>query len=389
MPSSNQPSRKGKKAWRKNVDVEDIESGLESRRDKERLIGDEDFVIDNAPDSSVKEKKLKSTEILTNKSKVAPLVNIRTKSSSNRIQGVSKTDLLKLINLNGGKYKLNSKAKARIDNDGLINVTSKDLWGAAPVDPRPDELKNASSSDYTHPSKIPLTLQEAPLSIIENDLTKKIIHAGKSYNPSLQSWKELIEKEYTIESKRELTRQQLKEHKERIQFIVDTINGNDFESDEEVENQEDEKVELGDESNSLSINKPTVVKIKTKSKRNALAKHKKRLELEKEVKFLKNQIRELSNLDNILSEQLAEKPVRNKRVRNKVFKYDALIQPLEVKLSDELNSNLKNVKPEGNLLYDTMLNLQSTGKIEARIPVAKRRRYTPKITEKWTSKDFK
>lgn len=34
-----QPSRKGKKAWRKNVDIEEIEIGLESLRDEERLTG--------------------------------------------------------------------------------------------------------------------------------------------------------------------------------------------------------------------------------------------------------------------------------------------------------------------------------------------------------------
>lgn len=34
-----QPSRKGKKAWRKNVDIDIIEDGLETIRDQERLVG--------------------------------------------------------------------------------------------------------------------------------------------------------------------------------------------------------------------------------------------------------------------------------------------------------------------------------------------------------------
>ena len=34
-----QPSRKGKKSWRKHVDIGDIEAGLESLRDEERLAG--------------------------------------------------------------------------------------------------------------------------------------------------------------------------------------------------------------------------------------------------------------------------------------------------------------------------------------------------------------
>lgn len=35
----NQSTRKGKKAWRKNVDIEDVEDRLEGIRDEERLFG--------------------------------------------------------------------------------------------------------------------------------------------------------------------------------------------------------------------------------------------------------------------------------------------------------------------------------------------------------------
>lgn len=35
----NQSSRKGKKAWRKNVNVEDVEEGLDSMRTEERVAG--------------------------------------------------------------------------------------------------------------------------------------------------------------------------------------------------------------------------------------------------------------------------------------------------------------------------------------------------------------
>lgn len=34
-----QSSRKGKKAWRKNVDIEEVEQGLEEIRAEERVIG--------------------------------------------------------------------------------------------------------------------------------------------------------------------------------------------------------------------------------------------------------------------------------------------------------------------------------------------------------------
>jgi nucleolar protein 53 len=38
QPSLGKSSRKGKKAWRKNVDVEDVEGGLEEKRDQERFL---------------------------------------------------------------------------------------------------------------------------------------------------------------------------------------------------------------------------------------------------------------------------------------------------------------------------------------------------------------
>jgi nucleolar protein 53 len=34
-----QPTRKGKKAWRKNVDIADIEQGIEGLREEERVTG--------------------------------------------------------------------------------------------------------------------------------------------------------------------------------------------------------------------------------------------------------------------------------------------------------------------------------------------------------------
>ena len=100
-----QPSRKGKKAWRKNVDLNDIEAKLQEVRDEEIVKGpsaQDDFVIDETPNFTSKEyktpKKLKTQEILTNKSKVPALVNNRAKKNAT-IQGVKKTEMLRLLKL--------------------------------------------------------------------------------------------------------------------------------------------------------------------------------------------------------------------------------------------------------------------------------------------------
>ncbi|KAK6457115.1 ribosome biogenesis protein Nop53/GLTSCR2 [Scheffersomyces xylosifermentans] len=404
-----QPSRKGKKAWRKNVDIEDVEAGLQENYENEVHLGtkrkstdvdEEDFVIDSSPSSTIAskrpEKKLKTKEILTNKSKVDALVNPKaSKVVNNTIQGVKKTEVLRLMKLAGGKYKDESKIKNRIDKDGLIHVKNKDLWGAE-EEAEVAEKSNtpianfSSTSEFTVASVVPKTLKTAPIKILENDLNKKIVDAGKSYNPSLESWKSLINKEHGIEYKRELNRQKMAEHREKIQDLINTLDDNESDSED------DEKEEVAEEATEadykLSINKPTQVKIKTKTKRNRIEKHKKRELLQQELKELKKQLKDLTNLDQILEkEEKTEKKTKTKNSNKpkKLFKYDAVQAPLEVKLSDELTNNLKNLKPEGNLFYDQMLNLQSTGKIETRIPVSKRRKYTPKITEKWTYKDFK
>lgn len=410
--SKPQPSRKGRKAWRKNIDIQDVESGLQTAREKEILLGTnhtEDFIIDETPTEARKStaKKLKTHEILTNKSKIPALVNPKEskKVQNNRIQGVKKTDVLKLVKLSGGKYKNESRTLARIEKDGLINVSNKDIWDEPevpeqqPEDKLPEEF--TSTAEVTRATVVPKTLKKAPIKITENDLTEKVVHAGKSYNPSLESWKDLINKEYDVEYKRELTRQQMEEHREKIKALTQTLDDNMLsDSDDEEEEEEVAKVEENDEEGEdfkLSINKPTVVKIKTKTKRNREAKHKKRVELEQNLKDLKKQLKDLSNLDELLQKQQKEEedakkeePATKKQKKDKkLFKYNPVQRALEVKLSHELTNNLKNLKPEGNLFYDQMLSLQSSGKIEARVPVAKKKKYTPKVTEKWTYKDFK
>lgn len=408
--SKPQPSRKGKRAWRKNIDIQDVEAGLQSARDQEIILGKDhdqepDFIIDDKPTESARTtevKKLKSQEILANKSKVPALVNPKTKKS-HTIQGVKKTDVLRLVKLTGGKYKDESRSLARIEKDGLINVSNKDIWGDEGTEEEKEQLPSefTSISEVTTATVVPKTIKEAPIKVVENELTEKVVHAGKSYNPSLESWKELINKEYDIEYKLELNRQQMEEQRERIKELMQTLDGSmlsDSSDDEDGEGEaQDGDGDEEPEDYKLSINKPTTVKIKTKTKRNREARHKKQVELEQKLKELKKQLRDLSNLDELLQKQQQEEeeeknkqPAAKKQRKNqKLFKYNPVQTPLEVKLSHELTNNLKNLKPEGNLFYDQMLNLQSSGKIEARVPVSKKRKYTPKITEKWTYKDFK
>lgn len=381
-PKTSQRSRKGKRAWRKNVDIDDVQVGLEENREKLRLVGDEDdFVIDN--EGSVNQnqpKKLKTHDILTNKSKIKPLESVR---NHNKIQGVDKSKVYKLMKLSG-KVMGESKLKARIEKDGLIkkNVTN-DLWDTVEEDTTPEILQKFSSHSHTRAKVIPKTLLETSLRL-ESAKDDEVV-GGKSYNPSLDSWKSLITSEFTLESEREAKRQELQQFQDHLKNMVSELDAADEEEDEASDEEEQVEVDF-----KLSINQPTKVNIKTKTQRNKEKRHQKRMELQQQLQELKQQLNELAKVDQY-KQEIEAKSTNVKKVKQpkKLYKYDAIARPLEVKLSDELPSNLKNLKPEGNLFYDSMIKLQEHGKIEARLPVSKKRKYKPKVTEKWTYKDFK
>lgn len=392
-----QPSRKGKKAWRKNVDIEEVVAGLEETREREILVGKEEetdngFVIDSAPSiPNATVVKTGTAAILANKSKVPGVINPRQTQDKRPVkQTFKRTDYIRLRSLAGGKQKTESTYINRIAEDGIISATAQDLWDVPAPEATPLDGFSATT-EHRKPTVKPVTLKEGPIKIAQNDLSNKIIDAGKSYNPSLESWKALINKEYGLEYQKELNRQSIEEHNERIQELVITLR------DEEMDDVDgpDAVAEVAEDATeadySLSLNKPNELKIKTRTVRNKEAKHKKRMELHAKLTELKVQLKDLQNLSVILDEQDAkpEPRHRDRRIPTKLSKHGLIETPLEVKLSDELSSNLKNLKPEGNLLYDQMLNLQSTGQIESRIPVAKKRRYAEKFTEKWSYKDFK
>lgn len=372
-------SRKTKRAWVKNIDLKDIEDTLEQNRDKQRLFGtDEDFVIDESASDLKSVKKLKSSEILTNKSKIPALAVERNKRPKSK-------NITRLMKISGRID--NSTSMASIDKNGLLNVKSEDIWDEPEeiVEEYPIHLPESKSKTKINR---PATISRAPIAL---DYQINEIHEGKSYNPSLESWKSLINEEFGAEHIKELNRQQLIEKQEMLARLI-------AEQDEESDDDNDElNDELNDNNDTndfkLSINKPTVTKKKTKTQRNREIRHQKRQELEFKLKALKRQITEISQLDldeiKEKDESKVEKKAKITKKPTKLYKYNVMEAPLEVKLSNELNSNLKNVKAEGNLFYSNMIKLQSKGLIEARVPVAKKSKYKPKITEKWTYKDFK
>lgn len=393
-----QPSRKGKRAWRKNVDIADVEAGLEDVREREILVGKEDhdngFVIDSsASNSGPRVKKSGTAEILSNKSKVPAVTNPRATQEKRVVKKpLKRTDYLKLVKLAGGRNRDESTVVNRIKEDGVISNANNDLWGAPTEEPKPIDNFSATN-ERTTASVVPRTLKEKPIKITKNELTEKKIHEGKSYNPSLESWKRLINQEYDVEFEKEANRQRIADHKEKIRELMVTMKDEELDEVDDMGKAlvEEEEESVQNDDFRVSANPPSKNILKNRVIRNREKREKRAKQLEDELEALNKQLEDLENLDKILAahEQKEPSKKRSRKVPSKLANHDIIEAPLEVKLSDEMTGSLRSLKAEGNLLYDQMLNLQSSGKVEARVPVAKRRKYAEKWTEKWTYKDFK
>ncbi|CCF59655.1 hypothetical protein KAFR_0H02460 [Kazachstania africana CBS 2517] len=432
-----QKSRKGKKAWRKNIDLTEIEKSVAMQREHEITHGTENiadlkddllFQVDEDGDKELKsklikrkqiKKVMKSTEILDSiktNSKVNALMHPKQNTivKSNKIQGVSKHELTKLMAL-AGRVHGESKLKSRSAKDGLVKSDSFDLWGSddkkqkqielpsgirLDVDSKdqvPKELLTKSTTSWSKPSVAPATMSTEPVKIRDFDA---IPHAGKSYNADKKAWANLLNKEYEVEKVKEEKRIALEQYRERIKHLMATLDDNEEESSSESDNEQEEDIE-GDEIDTdsimkLSVNEPVKNKKKTKYQRNKAKKHEEKVKLQQELNKLKEQVRELEKVEEF-EEEIAQKsqPTKTSKKQRKLnrnklgTKYGILDERLEIKFSDELSDSLRKLKPEGNLLYDNVRKLQSSGVIESRVPVKQGRRYKQKITEKWTYKDFK
>lgn len=390
MPPKSQPSRKGRKAWRKNVDVSDVNDALAAKREREVLVGDDgDFIIDTEGDSSRATKKSKVAEILSNKSKVPALEPRKLKKQ------VSVKEANRLLVL-AGRLKTGDAFKERLELDGVLRAANKDIWG---TEETKKEIPSSLLRDLAH-SVVPrpATLDEKPVPLVLEEKRDKLVDAGKSYNPSLESWQLLIDKEFKIEYSHETKRQAMQERAEHIQRLIETLpDENDMTvlgvaSDDE-ENEEAASEDVDDENKyRLSVNKPNQVKIKTRTQRNKESRHKEQLGLHKRLRELKEQIKDLQRLEEIEKEvdAKAAEPVKRKaRVIKRHGNVEIQFKPLEIKLADELTGSLRTMKPEGNLLLDQMHKLQANGMVAGKSKARRTKKLKTKFVEKHSYRHWK
>ena len=428
-----QPSRKGKKAWRKNVDINEIQHGLEEVRDeviKGGVIAEKEsnelFATDTAGDADIARKQqhgkklLKSEEILAIRSAVPGLEGRKRKAEERSVAPASRK------RLQNGTY-VPHKELQRLKNiadgaNGGVTVdehaVTYDPWAEPTVtkDPRLDFLEHAQ------PKKEPRTLKSAPISLATDGKSVPAVRkpdAGKSYNPLVDDWASLIQREgaAAVESEkvrlaeeaetkekeaRALEEAAKVEEKEKEEYATDYDSA--WESEWDGFQSESEKKEVWTQKQGGRKTPAERNKIKARKERErAEVWERKQKEREVQEKRIAQIAKEASAKDKtrrahtmalqITNTQTSDSDSEDKgevRVQRPRFgKLPVPDAPLEVVLPDELEDSLRRLKPEGNLMQERYRNLLLSGKVEVRKKQWQRKR--PKMTksEKWSYKDWK
>ncbi|KAF2083539.1 P60-like protein [Saccharata proteae CBS 121410] len=425
-----QRSRKGKKAWRKNVDVTEVQTGLENLRDEVREGGvvaekasEELFALDTTGDVAIQKevrrvhKPLKADEILAQRSAV-PAVDSRKRSSSRVTNGIVEPSSKRLKNgtyvphkelqrLKSIAHGGDSQEKNIVKQDGDFD---HDPWAAEPIpqDPRFDFLPQKQ------PIREPKTLKHAPVSQLASGKPVPAVpkpEGGKSYNPLFDEWQALLEKEGEKEVAAEKQRlKEAQEELERQERAIAAAQEPDTESDDgqesawesEWEGIQSEAEESAEWLKKKRPERKTPQQRKKVERRKAEARKKKWEAQMKKRDQQQNEIKKLAKSVVEKEKQKAERLAALARVkdgeessdqeeevlrRRKFGKMPIPEAPLEVVLPDELQESLRLLKPEGNLIKDRYRNMLLRGKMESRRQV-QRKKANREATEKWSYKDW-
>ncbi|KAG9323280.1 hypothetical protein KVV02_006303 [Mortierella alpina] len=435
----NKSSRKGKKAWRKNVNIGDVEENLAELRAEERATGgkvhestnDSLFMMDTKGDGNVhkelrKNRPLKMDEILSERSKI-PAVSGRkhavstsspitpASKANSKISKAEKAKLLALIKRKTSKslFAPTTKPLGRSGMTEAVKAAGKfDVWGAdaavaQEAQDQDEEVEEEGDNDFVSeivtkvPAKAPKSFKQKQKVTVA---AVKEAHPGASYNPTMQDHQGLLRlahnEELRILKERERVEAKLAYPKELDAMVAfDDKTGGLLEDSEDEDEDEEEEEATGEEG---AIKAKKVKGKKSITERNRLARAAETAKKEAEIKRMKELIKQTNRVKDIMKtveEEEAEterKRLENEQKREekekagmkRVGKFNIPKERIHVQLQDELAESLRQLKPEGSLMKDRFQSFVERNLIEPRMPVAKRRRYRLKTYEKHSYKRF-
>ncbi|KAF9430999.1 hypothetical protein BGZ76_000626 [Entomortierella beljakovae] len=434
-------SRKGKKAWRKNVDITDVEKNLDELRAEERTTGGKVhqqsnellFTLDTKGDGKahkelLKNKPLKMDEILSERSKV-PAIGGRKKQSSTISAGstaskkdakISRAEKAKLLDMikrktSNSLFGALNKPLGRSGMTDAVKAAGRfDVWGADSKDEKEEEVKDngededmEAGDDFVADivTKVPVKAPRSFKTKQKVDLPAiKEAHPGASYNPTMQDHQGLLRLAHNEELRIIQTKEKYdaalaypKELDEMKPFDDQTggLLEDSGDEDEEEEEEEEEDGEGGFKPKKQK-GKKTITERNRLARAAETAKKEARIKHEKELYKQTNKVKEIMKTVAQEEEETERKRLENEKKREekekagmkRVGRFNIPKERIHVQLQDELAESLRELKPEGSVMKDRFQSFVERNLIEPRVPVAKRRRYRLKTYEKHSYKRF-
>ncbi|KAG8906357.1 hypothetical protein FRB99_007041 [Tulasnella sp. 403] len=238
-------SRKGKKAWRKNVDLDDVEEGMEEMRKEEQATGlplqkqadTSLFVVDTAGDDA------------TTRSAVPALRSFLKPTSANASKQQQKLEYQRL-------KQLQRTAKRIVADENKPSTSTSAPEPASDFWSQPDEIEKVIQSFAEGDQKDYLTdlvvkrkpRPPRPDKVYQAIALKAVVdpHAGSSYNSHPSAHSELLNDAVQVEVTREKRRLAAEEKKAAIQELAKAVD-QDAEVDPQTEMPIDTPAEDDDE----------------------------------------------------------------------------------------------------------------------------------------------
>ncbi|XP_034556659.1 ribosome biogenesis protein NOP53 [Notolabrus celidotus] len=412
-----------KKSWNKHSDVNDVEDFLEDVRHQERTTGG---LLSEKPDDSLFFLDLGQPKKAAQKEEEEPLVGKKRKASRPlRIDLILQhdslvpppKDVLAFQQPNAKKLRRIAQKAEQLAAKGVVPRRQRQLLNRRPVERtakravteannNPDreyyDIWGQESKDTADPwylqqtgkkrVKRPEKLNEKP-SVLP---AVEVIAPGGSYNPDFFSHQALLQEAHEVEVEKKKAEdkieRQLAVNREDIvteeTILREQVEGLVEEETEEAAapNEEDDDVAVGaitlsEKKTERQRKKERAEKVKDQRRQANRQKNYQQQQLF-QLRSIKASIKQRDQRTKARQTQRKANQEAQKAQPRRLGKLKFQAQDLEVKLSDELASSLRQLKPEGSVLKDRFKSLQKRNLIEPRERAKFKRRHKVKYQEK-------
>ncbi|KAH7337530.1 ribosome biogenesis protein Nop53/GLTSCR2 [Rhizoctonia solani] len=423
-----QSTRKGKKSWRKNVDIEEVEDRLEGLRDEERETGgpvheksDTDlFSVDVHGDEKLKKqmrkhRPLKYVELLNKRSAVPPVHSrvsfpTPTPSASSkshiRVSAAEKTRLARIAHRTKNPLET-AQSRSNLPASEAVRRSGKyDVWASKD----PDEallmhaMRTNEAKEYllpivkSHKSRAPPSAPPSVPALTNATLPNPVVYpgAGTSYNPTYEEHQELLRTALERETKRLESLEKAEEVRKRMEAAREkkgdgTVEGmivdDGEESEGDVQEERPDPVKPPQRKTAQQRKKAARV-LAEKRSRAHLAQKRQQLASLSTLRSLRRTVANARSESQRAAAERAEKKLAKGLIGMRIGKHVVKEGDIDFQLGEDLPESFRELKPEGNLWRDRWGSMISRGKVEPRVPVLAARKKKTKEYEKHSYKQF-